>query len=189
MKKLFLLLFTILTLGVDAQELTGCMGINFGDNKTTVRNVVAAKGGFEFYKETPTTLSYMNGSFAGHKCIGAVFHFYDNQAHTLILLLEVDQAPKVMNFYYEICSELQERYLVEPQKYHTFRSPYREGDGYTHNAIKLGYADIASIFTFPDGNVISVTVTESLTVKVTYQHSSLAGTAIDSNNKERSKDY
>jgi len=189
MRKLFLLLFTLLTLGVNAQELTGCMGISFGDSKSKVRSLIATKQGFEFYKETPTTLSYTNGTFAGRKCIGAVFHFYDNQAHTLVMLVEVENAPKVMDLYQEVVSELSEKYGIQAENAHVYRPPYTEGDGYTASAISNGYVDIMSVFRFADGNVISVTITKGLTVKVTYQHSSLAGTAIDANNKQRAKDY
>lgn len=191
MKKLsILILLTFFSFIGNAQtSLKGCMGINFGDSKAKVRQVMSTKNGFELYKDDEVTLSYLNGTFAGHEAIGAVFAFYQNQLHTAVILLKVEQEPKVMDFYYEILGELKDRYSMQYQSAHVYRSPYYAGDGYTVTAIKLGYADIGSAFSFDDGNVIAVDITNSIGLKLTYQDGALIKKAIEQNKEKNNQDY
>jgi hypothetical protein len=189
MKKLLILFMMILSFSSYSQELTGCMGINFGDPKHRVKEVKNQKGGFVAYKDNPGALLYTNGSFAGHDAVGAVFRFYDNRMHTAVILLVVDQKPMVMSFYRNILSELTEKYGVTPEKIHTFKRPYYEGDGYEHNAISLGYAELFAVFRFNNDNAISVEVTKDLSLKITYQNHELASKEIDQNKQKNSNDY
>lgn len=191
MKKLsVLVLLTVINLIATAQtNLKGCMGLSFGDNKARVREVMATKEGYELYKSEPATISYMNGSFAGHEAVGAVFAFYKDKLHTIVVLLKVEQEPKVMDFYYEILGELKNKYNIEYQSAHVYRSPYFAGDGYTLSAIKNGYADIGSLFKFDDNNVISVDITSGILLKLTYQDGVLIKQAIEETKEKNNQDY
>ncbi len=191
MKKLLLGAALLLNFTVNAQNLNGCMGINFGDSKQSVRTTMGTKPGFEFYKENSetNTVSYMNGTFAGHKAIGGVMHFYKDELHTITILLDVDQEPRATELYYEVINELKTKYNVTPEQAHYFKYPYTEGDGHTITALKRGYADMITLFKFDDGNVISVSITSSISIKIAYQNTRIAGLAIDENNQKRSNDY
>lgn len=191
MKKLLLALAILFSTVANSQQLTSCMGIEFGDSKQTVMTKMNSKPEFEFYKENSasSTVSYTGGKFAGRQCVGAVFHFYDNQTHTITILIDPGQNIKVMDVYKEVIAELKDKYMVEPFQSHKYQSPYSEGDGYTTSAIKLGYAEIATYFTFPDENAILVEVTQSLSIKVQYQHTKLARLFYEGKNKQRTNDY
>lgn len=193
MKKIIFAIITVLIpfFGLAQNEsLGGCMGIKFGTNVNQVKESIKSKNlGFKIYGDTPELVSFTGGFFAGHECVGAIFYFYNNSLHTVKILLSVKQSPKAFEFYEEIVGEVQSKYGIIPVKSHVFRSPYYEGDGYTASAIKSGYADIMSLFTFQDNNAISVKITENLDVMLTYQDSKLASVAIDENNKKIQGDY
>lgn len=171
-------------------SLTGCMGIKFGYTTSQVRTAVTNKNvGFNLYTNTPDIVSYTEGKFAGRTCVGAVFAFYDNKLHTIKILLNPEYEPKSYDLYLEVRGELSEKYGLSYTESHIYRSPYSEGDGYVTSAVKGGYADITSYFIFPDGNVLVIEITKSLSVMLTYQDSKLAGKSIDENNDKRIKDY
>lgn len=192
MKKLLIAVAVLFSFTACAQEkLTGAMGLDFGTSKEQAMQVMATKAGFEFYKEMAVnkTISYTNGVFAGRPCVGAVLHFHENKLHTIVILLESKPEARTLELYNDVISDLQVRYNLIPKEYHNYKYPYKEGDGYTVSAIKLGYADLTTLFAFGDSNVISVNITQSCSVKLTYQHTALAEPAINEQNSERSKDY
>ena len=194
MRKLLLLLtFIVTSLVTQAQEqqLTGCMGIQFGDSKETVLTKMKSKPEFKYYRTSTetNTISYMNGKFAGRECVGAVYHFYDNQLYSITILLDPGLKTKALSLYETVGDELFSRYGIEPVKAHKFQNPYTEGDGYTTTAISLGYADLKSYMLFPDENIICLSITNSLSVSIEYQHTSLAQSAINERNKKRTTDY
>ena len=192
MKKLLLLLAILVSFGAQAQTtLNGCMGINFGDSKSQVKTVMSSKEGFEFYRENTetNTVSYINGSFAGRKAVGAVFHFYEDKLHTITVLLQVEYEPKAMDLYYDVVSDLKSKYEITPTQNHVFRYPFQEGDGHTVTALKRGYADVSTLFGFNDNNALTVSVTESISIKIVYQHTDLAEQAINKQNQQNKNDY
>jgi len=192
MKKLLLIATMLFTFNASAQnELTGCMGLNFGDSETKAMQAMSTKPGFELYRESPErgTVSYLNGIFAGREAVGAVLHFYDHKLHTITILLEVSQPPKVMDLYYEVVTDLQTKYNLIPRYVHKYRYPYEEGDGHTVTAIKGGYADIGCLLSFGDGNALTVSITENISIKVVYQHSDMAQKAIDAIQQKNKNDY
>ncbi len=192
MKKLLLIAAVLIGFNANAQkELTGCMGLNFGDDETKAMQTMSTRPGFELYKDSPGngTISYMNGIFAGRAAVGAVLFFYEHKLHTITILIEVPAEPKVMEVYYDVVQDLQTNYGIMPRYSHRYRYPYEEGDGHTVTAIKKGYADIGCLFAFGDGNALTVSITENISVKVTYQNSEMAQKAIDAVEQKNKKDY
>lgn len=190
MKKLLFIILTLFSTIANAQTtLKGCMGINFGDSKSHVRSVMSTKTDYHPYKDEPGSLSYTEGSFAGHTTVGAIFKFYQDKLHTIVILLEVPQEPKVMDFYYEILNDLKDKYGIMYDKNHIYRSPYFAGDGYTVSGIKMGYIDIGSMFSFDDTNVIGVDITSSISIKLTYQDGHLIDEAIEAEKDKQKQDY
>lgn len=191
MKKLLtVLLISFTSVFSNAQtSLKGCMGINFGDSQSHVRSVMSTKDGFHAYKDEDGSLSYTEGNFAGHTAIGAVFKFHQDKLHTIIILLEIPQEPKAMDFYYGILNDLKDKYGVMYEKNHVYRSPYFAGDGYTVSGIKMGYIDIGSLFSFDDTNVIGVDITSSISIKLTYQDGHLIDAAVEAAKNKQKQDY
>lgn len=190
MKKLLFIILTFFSIVANAQTtLKGCMGINFGDSQSHVRSVMSTKQGFHPYKDETGGLSYTEGSFAGHKAVGAIFRFYQDKLHTIVILLEIDPEPKAMDFYYEILNDLKDKYGIMYEKSHVYRSPYFEGDGYTVSGIKMGYIDIGSVFSFDDTNVIGVDITKTMSLKLTYQDGHLIDAAIEADKNKHEQDY
>lgn len=189
MKKLLILFLMILGLNSNAQELNGCMGIQFGESKASVKQKMTEKSGFELYNSKEETVSYINGTFAGRKAVGAVFKFYNDELHTVIILLDIESEPMAMNEYQKVLNDLNDKYGVKFEKIHNFKKPYYEGDGYEHNAIRLGYADIFAFYEFSNKCAMSVEITKEMSIKLTYQDSKRAEVAIDKNKQNNSKDY
>lgn len=190
MKKL---LTTLLCIGMmwvaNGQQLTGCMGVNFGSSTDQVKAIIGAKPGVELYTNTPETISYLNGKWGSRNCVGSIFKFYQNQLHSIVILVEAPAKPQIMDLYNEIVNDLENKYGVSFIKSHNFKYPYEEGDGHEMTAIKGGYATIASYVTLADGNSMAVSITESLSVKVEYQHAELIQKAIDVQKENNNKDY
>lgn len=191
MKKLLtILLISFTSIIANAQtSLKGCMGVNFGDSKAHVKSVMSTKSGFNPYKDDPDGLSYTDGSFAGHEAVGAIFKFYQDKLHTIIILLEIDPEPKAMDFYYSILNDLKDKYGVMYDKNHIYRSPYFAGDGYTVSGIKMGYIDISSLFTFDDGNALQVSITSTMSLKLIYQDGHMIDAAIEADKEKNNADY
>lgn len=189
MKKLLFALAVLFCSNLYAQEVTGCLGNNFGDNLATVKANMASKPGFKFNSETAYGVSYINGYYGKYECLGIALQLHKNQLHTIKVLVYVKNPPRVMDMYYEIVDELQIKYGIQPEYLHEYRYPYQANDGHTPTAIKLGYADIACIFKFPNNRVITVDISETLTIKVAYQDSNLAREAIEESKKNNQKDY
>lgn len=189
MKKLLILFLMILGLNSNAQELTGCMGIQFGETKAIVKQKMTEKPGFELYNSNEETVSYINGTFAGRKAVGAVFKFIKNELHTVIILLDVESEPMIMREYQNVLNDLNDKYGVKFEKIHNFKKPYYEGDGYEHNAIRLGYADIFAYYEFSNDCAMSVIITKDMSIKLTYQDTKRAEVAVDKNKQNNSKDY
>lgn len=193
MKKILLfigLLFITFYSNAQTDTLTGCMGIKFGFTTTQVRTAITSKNaGFNLYTNTPDIVSYTEGKFAGRTCVGAVFAFYENKLYTIKILLDPEYEPKTYDLYLEVREELSQKYGLNYTEAHIYRSPYSEGDGYLTTAVKSGYVDIGSYFIFPDGNVVSIEITKSLSVMLTYQDSKMATKSVEENNNKRSKDY
>jgi hypothetical protein len=193
MKKLSLLVIALCCSFITQAQstLTGCMGINFLSSYAEVKAEMAKKTDFEVYKDDPVTgtLSYTEGSFAGRKAVGALFNFYEDKLHTMSVIIEVVQKPQVTEIYYDIIQELESKYEIKMDQYHNFKYPYKEGDGHTETALKLGYAKMESYYIFPDGNALSVKITSALSVLLEYQHTAQAKKGIDAKNAKRSTDY
>lgn len=182
------LLLTIVTANAQT-TLKGCMGINFGDSQSHVRSVMSTKKDFNPYKDEPGGLSYTEGNFAGNKAVGAIFKFHQDKLHTIVILLEIEQEPKAMDFYYGILNDLKDKYGIMYEKSHVYRSPYFAGDGYTISGIKMGYIDISSLFSFDDTNVIGVEITTSISLKLTYQDGHLIDAAVEAEKNKQKQDY
>lgn len=191
-KLLFLVAAVCCSFVIQAQStLTGCMGINFLSSYAEVKAEMAKKTDFEIYKDDSLggTLSYTEGSLAGRNTVGALFNFYENKLHTLSVIVEVVQKPQVTELYYDIIQELESKYDIKMEQYHTFKYPYKENDGHTQTALKLGYAKMESYYIFPDGNALSVRITTALSVLLEYQHTEHAKKGIAAKNAKRSTDY
>lgn len=193
MKKLLSLLSFILIANIaisQSTSLSGCLGVKFGSNQKETKEIIEGKNaGFNLYSNTDDVVSYSEGTFANHECIGIIYYFYNNSFHSAKVLLEVSQSPKVFDFYNKIVSEVQDKYGISPYKEHIFKYPFEEGDGHEVSAIRGGYADIKSYFNFDDGNVITVSITENLDVLIIYQNVKLAEEAINASKKKSSGDY
>lgn len=192
MKKVLLVFAVLLSTVVSAQtSLTGCMGLEFGDSKQTVMSKMSTKTSFKFNTENKktNTISYLDGTFGGRSCIGAVYHFYDDQLHTVTILVDADPDTKAIDVYEAVVRDLETKYGCTAERANTYQKPYYPNDGYTLGAIRLGYVELNAFFVFEDTNVLSLTITPSLSVKVVYQHSGLAKTAIQERDKQNAKDY
>lgn len=189
MKKLLLVLAVLFSFNGYAQEMTGCLGNKFGESVSTVKQTMAGKPEFEFNKQVPTGISYLGGKYGAYNCVGVVFQFYNDKLHTIKVLVDPDAVPKILDNYYAIVTDLRNKYGVEPQYAHRYRYPYEANDGHTVTAIRNGYADIACLFQFPEDKAIVIEITQTLTIKISYQDGKLADAAINENEKKNQSDY
>jgi hypothetical protein len=201
MKKLLLFILTIFTLNVNAQELTGFMGIPFGSSKEDIKKIFLSKNvDAKIHTDEPRTITFTNFNFGGRKAVAVVFGLNDEgKMHTAIVLLENEYDDDVFELYDNVVADINNKYHYRDVNNEFWKYPYDKGDKYQHGttAIKLGKCTLQSMWYFDvndpsshdDDNVIAVENTQTCTVKITYQNGLMISNVVSKNKEKNSQDY
>lgn len=191
----------LLTISVNAQELTGFMGIPFGSTKSEIKTAFLNKNpNAKIHTDEATTLTFTNFTFGGRKAVAVVFGLNDQgKMHTAIVLLDNDNDDEVFELYDNVVSDINEKYHYRDVNNEIWKYPYERSDKFQHGvtAIKIGkcslqsmwYFDIGDPSTHDDDNIICVENTQSCTVKITYQNGIMINEVVSKNKKKDSQDY
>lgn len=202
MKNLIILITIILfNLSTNGQELTGFMGIPFGTSREEIKKTFLSKNpNSKIYTDKPGTLTLTDFTFGGRKALAVVFGLNDqNQMHTAIVLLENNNDDDVFELYDNVVTDINNKYHYRDVNNEVWRYPYTITDKYTYgvSAIKMGkclyqsmwYFDVNDPTTHDDDNVIEVEITESCSVKISYQDGLMIDQVVIKNNEKNSQDY
>lgn len=196
MKKVYLLLLMLCMFvsgySQSKDTLNGFFGCKFGSNKQTIKSIMTSKTGSKIYSENDNSIIFTGVKFAGHKANVIIFQFINNKLHTAKVLLSSTYESGVIDLYNDIKNGINEKYYVTDDDYERYDEPYYKDDGYTISAIKLGKANFSAYWDFSnpksdkeeDNNTISVEITQSLSVIISYQDGVLINEVIKKNNKD-----
>ena len=70
---------------------------------------------------------------------------------------------------------LPQRYGPPHRRFYTFDPPYRDGDGYEDEAIRLGKGRVMAVWMDADKNTVLCELTPALLIKVVYQDEIISG--------------
>jgi len=201
MKKLLLFILTIFTLNVNAQGLTGFMGMPFGSSKEEIKKTFLSKNpDAKIYADKSNTITFTDCVFGGRKTLGIIFGLNDNgQLHTVVVILENENENDVFDLYDNVVSDVNNKYHYRDINNEIWKYPYDKNDKFQHGttAVKLGKCTLQSMWYFnvndpsthDDDNIIAVEVVESCTVKITYQNGIMINDVVEKNNAKNSQDY
>lgn len=180
-----------------SQNLDSFFGVKFGSPQEAVKKVMLSKPGckLDTKDSDDNTLVFSGVKFAGRETFLIVFNFVNNKFHTAKVLIPSSLPSKAILLYNEIKSELNEKYYLTLDDFENYEYPYEKGDGYTESAIKLGKATFTAFWVFSntnsteDKNSISLQVTETLDILLTYQDGALIKEAVQKRKDQDFKDY
>jgi hypothetical protein len=194
MKKLsfILLILPILSSG-QTKTLDGFLGIKFGTTKAASIAAIKAKGGVQDLKSSnPEDLVFDGVTFANRKTSFIRVSFINNKLYQGDIFLAPSKEPKLIELFETIVEELNDVY-GEGKVYKSFKSPFEEGDGYEITALTTGHAEYNAYWFVNSSvgakNAISLKITESGFVKLSYQDDKLIDIVIDKQKAEKAKDY
>lgn len=196
MRNKVLLLFIIISITCNAQNLDGFFGIKFGSTREQVKSIMLERknGKIDLENCSEKKLIFDNVKFAGRMSQFVLFSFVNNKFHTAKVIIKEPLESKVVDVYNDIKTELNTKYFKTTDDFENYKSPYEKGDGYTETAIKVGKLTIAAYWTFKNPNsdaenLISLEIDEKMLIKIGYQDGLLIKEAVNIKNKENFSDY
>jgi len=198
MKIVCFLTSIILAFSSYSQTLEKFYGFRFGTTVDSVKKGMLSKPGCKIDPESSKDLLIFSGvNFAGRDVLIICFAFVNNKLHTGSVYISPRLESGILDLYNQIRTELNEKYYFSTEFYESYKYPYEKEDGHTITAIKLGKAKFSTYWKFKnpkseseeDQNLISLRITENLSVKIIYQDGVLINEAVDQQKKENYKDY
>lgn len=175
--------------------LDGFWGIKFGSSMVEAKKIILAKktGKIDTVNSDQDVIVVEDAEFAGKRSYLILISFVNDQFHTGTIFFKSDLDAKVLDLYADFKSDLSDKYGKPSNDFKFFTKPYYSGDGYETQAIRLGKGEVSSFWTFerPDGgkNAISLSVTERLMIKLTYQDGKLIKVSSEQRKNKNSKDF
>jgi hypothetical protein len=170
-------LMMVFSISLAAQtELTGALGLTFGMNAGTVKSIMQKKGGI-VESAINGNLSITNVTMGTKKPAMVICKFVNNKLYDIGVYFIPTVEAKTQELFDEISSTIVSKY-GEGRSFRHFSGKYTDGDGFEMQAVKLGFADIATYWSkFLNNNAISLEIyplKDNLYVKLTYQDDRLA---------------
>lgn len=170
----------------------GFWGVKWGTAIAETKKIVLSKPGVKFSKSTDgDALIFENGTWGAFKPSLSVFVHGDEGMHTGKVVIEPSLEAKVFEMYDDVVRELTSKYGAPKHVFKNFTKPYEEGDGYELSAVKLGKATYSTYWMLGDKDsiLICTEITESASVRVTYQNAVLSGKANEKVKKSNQSEY
>ena len=182
MKKLTFSLILSLLFGLTQAQtntLDGFLKSKWGSSRTEVKENNADKGYLYYDGEGSgeNVLIVLEADFAGESDCLIIWKFTSDKLFEGTVLISPDLEARAMEQYEEMSSKISGKYGTG-ETYESYDYPYEKDDGHWETAFRLGKGNLDTYWNFDDGNIISMTLTENLSIKVTYQSSDLVKEAI-----------
>ena len=168
MRKLFLLLFCVLPIFAIAQEHMEFRGIPIDGDVTSFVSKMKDLG----YKldEVDGDVTIMSGKFTGKDA-----HLYivsspkTKIACKVMIFFEKQTSWSSLKSMYDDYKELlEQKYNIKPSSYEYFRKPYKAGDGYEMQALRLDKCVYNSFYETPQG-YIALSIESNQTISIGYE--------------------
>jgi hypothetical protein len=174
---LFTLIVSTITLFAQSEqpELNGALGLTFGMNKSTVKNIITEKGGIvEISKSGNFSITKLN--MGTKKPDVVITKFVNDKLFEIVVVFMVAQEAKTQDVFDDIKSIIETKY-GKGNSYRTFKGIYSDGDGYEMQAVRTGNATISTYWlNFKDENAIGLEISNTdnfMLVRLDYQDGKL----------------
>ena len=176
-KSILTLAFLLFVSSIQAQTstLNGFLKSNWGSSKAAVINNNLAKG-YTYYEGEgldDNLLVATEADFAGVSDCMIIWKLTsDDKLFQGIVVITPELSAKAMKEYDDMREKIAGKY-GKGKTYESYDYPYDEGDGHWETAFELGKGHLNTYWIFDDGNALSMTLTEDLSVRVRYQATEL----------------
>ena len=192
MKKLTFSLILSLLFGLTQAQtntLEGFLKSKWGSSTTEVKENNAGKGYLYYDGEgaDENNLIVLEADFAGESDCLIIWKFTSNKLFEGTVLISPDLKARAMEQYEQMSSKISGKHGTG-ETYESYDYPYEKGDGHWETAFKLGKGNLSTYWNFDDGNIISMTLTENLSIRVTYQSTDLVSEAVRKQEADNSDD-
>jgi len=175
------------------QGLSGFLNIAWGTPRDEAVRLMSARDGVTVSEGSASAALFKGGQFAGvDVSLWALAFDKEGRMHTGRASMH-PRPSTLLDKYSDIKSLMAEKYGKPATDIYRFHYPYdSDSEGHELTAIRVGKATIASYWTFPSpgkpDNIISVRVTESQAIMITYQNGDLIRAVTDDKKGENMKD-
>jgi hypothetical protein len=175
MKKILLitlLLIPFIGFSQTTKPIDGFLGIKFGSSKADVLAAVKAKGGV-LNKDANDQLLFTGVKLGHLNTYYLQVDFYNNQAYLSTFVFKDDVEDQTIDFYNDLVSQVNDIYGKGVSQ-RTFKSTFKDGDGFEITAIKEGDADFGTYWTDKTTqNYIKAAINTQLYVYLIYSDKAL----------------
>ncbi|RKR84903.1 hypothetical protein BDD43_5156 [Mucilaginibacter gracilis] len=169
----------------EKKSIDGFWGIPFGSSAETVKATMASKGGrFDKENSKADQLYFFDAVFTGRKTGAISASIIDNKFYQAGVSFPELEEIHIISTFDAMVSELSDVY-GNPKIVKNFQEPYKEGDGYEVQAIKLGKASYYAQWTTNNGNTIFVQISSKGRISLFYTDTALEKTK----NAKKTNDY
>jgi len=156
MKKALLIIFFAVAfiISTSAENLIGFLGISFGTNHQTAKELMINRGFKPPKLETDLLQLYEDESFAGREG-NITLGFFKDYFFSGMFMMKLERG-KVLSSYRSLKSDLISKYGQPKIDREEYRTPYVIGDGYEETALFSNKANINSTWLFENSNYISM---------------------------------
>lgn len=175
------------------KKLTGYKDLQWGDSMDVVKQKMASMKGFthDTKRTTPDSLTYEGGEISGYTVDFVILLFSKSGFCKAVFVLSGVSESRITSEYKNLKELLTGKYGKPKDDYKLFRSPYKEGDGYETQAIRLGKATFAAFWTFPgkkEEDYISLRISERLDLVLGYENGDLMTEFQEAAKRKKSED-
>jgi hypothetical protein len=172
--------------------LAGFQGIAWGDSLAKARSILGDRFKLDTKLSNDADLVYSDGQIGG-RTVNLLLLIFGSEGFTKAGLFFKSSESRVISDYNDLKTTISAKYGKPTNDYRFFRAPYEEGDGYEIQAIRLGKGKFIAFWTFPvagkKDNTLSLRITESLDVELTYENGSMMEAYVKSRKEKNAQEF
>lgn len=170
------------------------LGLKFGCDRATVKQIIKAKGG-SLSSEKATNYgsadTYSDFSIGSQTVYLGIFKFVDNKLFDIGLFIDPISEPNIEKKYKEVCEIIEKKY-GKGESFRNFKYPYKDTEEDVLSALRGEYATIISYwtnFSNNDGIIVEIQKLSSLYVHLGYQNGNLTDLAQSKQEKKNNSEF
>jgi hypothetical protein len=186
-----LLLIPFLGFTQTTKPIEGFLGIKFGSSKTDVVAAMKAKGGVLSSSSTDSRLVFTNVKLGQRMPDWITVFLFNDKLYQGVFFFKPEHEAQTIDNYNSLVSDISGVY-GPGNPYKSFKSPYKDGDGYEVTALSSGNATIFTNWGSEKGNLLQAvidTIKDDLYVKLIYVDIVVQTQAIDAQKAKEKSDY
>jgi hypothetical protein len=186
-----LLLIPFLGFAQTTKPIEGFLGIKFGSSKADVVAAMKAKGGVLSTGSSDTRLIFTNVKLGQRMPDWITVYLFNDKSYEAVFYFKPEHEAQTIDNYNSLVSDINGVYGAG-SPYKSFKSPYKDGDGYEITALSTGNATIFTNWGSDKGNMIQAvidTIKNDLYVKLIYIDVVVQTQAANAQKEKEKSDY